>query len=311
MTEHGITPVFVLGLQRTGTTLAANLLAAHPDIAAVAAAHHHGVHESVFFSHFSKAIGDWPPPDRRGAAMADFLRSEYFYLTGLNRDWARQEARDCGSPAEVFRAVMDAYAKGRNARAWVEKSPHHTLLADQIAKALPNAQFLCVLRGTHGFLRSRLWSYGRRPPAHPRRAVLIARACASNVFHKRYMRSLAGRIGPDRVWLLEYEHLRADPDAALAPFLNRLGLPAESGLRPAFAPNSSFSDEAMRRRALTRTDLALARLCEAAASAVPQALLSRAQRRLARRRSLEFPAWVWSASAGTAGRADNPEPGTR
>ncbi|MEX0303588.1 MAG: sulfotransferase, partial [Leisingera sp.] len=42
MSSQTAIPVFVLGLQRSGTTLAANLLAAQPGIAAVAAKHHQG-----------------------------------------------------------------------------------------------------------------------------------------------------------------------------------------------------------------------------------------------------------------------------
>ena len=93
------------------------------------------------------------------------------------------------------------------------------MLAEQIAAQLPEARFLCVMRGTKGFLRSRLWSYGRRPPPYPRRAALIARACASNVFHSCYMVSLPGILGRHRVFLTDFETLRSAPGTALAPLL--------------------------------------------------------------------------------------------
>lgn len=285
--------IFVLGLQRSGTTLAANLLAAHPDIAAVTAERHHGVHESVFFSHFARIHGDWSDTEAQERILRDFLRSDYFRLTGLGEDLVRDCARQSASSGAFFGAVMDALARSRGARAWVEKSPHHTLLADTIAAQLPRAVFLCVTRDTEGLLRSRLWSYGRHPPPYPRRALPVARAAASNVFHRRHMAALPDRIGPDRIFHVTFRDLRDDPDRALAPLLNRLGLARPDGLRPEFAPNSSFASDSERERALSSTDRNLARLVETAAEALPQGMLAALQRRLAARRPTRYPAWVW------------------
>ncbi|WP_264212636.1 sulfotransferase family protein [Leisingera thetidis] len=299
-------PIFVLGLQRSGTTLAANLLAAQPGIAAVAADHHHGVHESVFFSHFAPSMEPWPAAGWRADAAGDFLASEYYRLTGLRRSWGEDAAKASASPAELFCRVMDAVALREGATAWVEKSPHHTLLAETIAKALPTALFLCVSRRIPGFLRSRLWSYGRSPPPYPRRAVLIGRACASNVFHERYMRRLRRQLGAQRVFAVDFDSLRARPGPALEPLLAAAGLEAGALQPPEYAPNSSFSSQSQRRQALTVADLAAARVSETMARAVPQVLLSAMQRRIARRRPPVFPAWVWPAAAGGSVRGHLP-----
>ncbi|MFY0311261.1 sulfotransferase [Leisingera sp. D0M16] len=304
-TPHA-TPVFVLGLQRSGTTLAANLLAAQPGIAAVAAEHHHGVHESVYFSHFSPAMEPWPGPGWRADAAGDFLRSEYYRLTGRSRQWGEVAAEASASPAELFCRVMDDLAQRQGASVWVEKSPHHTLLADRIAKAVPSALFLCVSRASPGFLRSRLWSYGRCPPPYPRRAVLIGRACASNVFHRRCMQRLRRQLGKDRVFAADFEALRSDPGRALAPLLAAAGLPNAALRPPGYAPNSSFASQSQRKQALTATDLVTVKVSETLARAVPQVLLSALQRRIARRRPTMFPAWVWPASAAAPVRGSLP-----
>ncbi|KIC16257.1 sulfotransferase [Leisingera sp. ANG-Vp] len=300
MTARAPVPVFVLGLQRSGTTLAANLLAAQPGIAAVAAKQHQGVHESVFFSHFAPSLEPWPGPGFRAAAAGDFFDSAYFQLSGLGPDWGRQAAEAAASPAALFCSMMEALAQRQGAAAWVEKSPHHTLLAARIAAQVPRARFLCVMRETRGFLRSRLWSYGRQPPPYPQRAALIARACASNVFHRRYMRSLPGLLGRDRVFLADFETLRAAPDTALASLLTEIGLKPGRLRAPGYAANSSFAGPDQRKRALTRVDCALAKAAERAAEAVPQVLLQHLQRRLARRRPRVFPHWVWAREAGPA-----------
>lgn len=298
MTEVAPVPIFILGIQRSGTTFAGNLLAAHPDIAAVTAERHQGVHESVFFSHFARVHGDWSAPEARAKALAGFLASDYFRLTGL--DPALPGIVAGADPAAFFRAVMERFAFAQGARAWIEKSPHHTLLADRIAAALPEARFLCVTRNTADLLGSRLWSYGRVPPAYPRRALTIATACASNDFHARFLGVFARRVGPQRAFSVDYAALKADPDAALAPLLSACGLPGLAGRRPAFRPNSSFSAALPRSRALTRTDRLIAEASALAAQAVPMWLLARLQARRAARRPAEFPSWVWTLPPETA-----------
>ena len=286
------TPIFVLGIQRSGTTFAANLLAAHPQIAAVTAERHQGVHESVFFSHFARVYGDWSDAVARRKAVAGFLTSDYFRLTGLDPAFP-----DIANPEDApgyFRAVMDAFAAKRGALAWVEKSPHHTLLADNIAAALPEARFLCVTRATADLLASRLWSYGRTPPPYPQRAATILRACTSNVFHSRFLADFVARLGPSRAFLVEYSALQADADAALAPLLKACGLAPQNGHRPEFRPNSSFSAARTRATALTLTDRLIARMATRAAKAVPLWLLSRLQARQSARRPQDFPKWVWT-----------------
>lgn len=239
-------PIFVLGMQRSGTTFAANLLAAHPEIAAVTAPQHQGVHESVFFSHFARLHGDWQNPAAKARALAGFFQSDYFLLTGLKAtDFAGPPAQDAAS---FFRNVMDQYAARSGARAWVEKSPHHTLLADHIAAAFPDARFVCLIRDPVDLLASRLWSYGRAPPSYPRRAATVLQACASCVFHSRFLMDFGRRLGTDRVFCIDYATLKANPEAALAEVLSSCGLQPLAGLRPAFRPNSSFASQADRAR---------------------------------------------------------------
>ena len=288
----GPTPIFVLGIQRSGTTFAANLLAAHPQIAAVTAERHQGVHESVFFSHFARVHGDWSDAFARRKAVAGFLTSDYFRLTGL--DPALPGIAKPEDEAGFFRAVMDAFAASHDAQAWVEKSPHHTLLVDKIAAALPDARFLCVTRETADFLASRLWSYGRTPPPYPQRAATISRACTSNVFHSRFLADFVARLGPSRAFLVEYAALQSDADAALTPLLNACGLMPQNGQRPAFRPNSSFSASREREAALTRTDRLIAWISTHAAKSVPLWILSRLQARQSARRPQDFPKWVWT-----------------
>lgn len=287
-------PIFVLGLQRSGTTWAANLLAAHPQIAAIEASRHHGVHESVFFSHFARAFGEWSDPTSKEQALAALLKSDYVALSGLHEADLHRIAQSTDGAGAFFAAFMDAVANARGTLAWVEKSPHHTLLGDVMAAALPEAKFLCITRDSRTLVRSRLWSYGRTPPPYPKRAWVILRACASNAYHTRYLKGFAKRLGPTRAQLITFEDLQRNQSEAIDPLLQTCGLAPMGDVKSAYARNSSFGTEGKRKDALGRLDTFLVDLCQLAVTCVPLRLLTTIQRRIAARRPIAFPDWVWA-----------------
>jgi len=290
--SNSIVPVFVLGMQRSGTTFAANLLEADPRIAAVAAQAHRGVHESVYFSHFARAFGPWENDQSRREFMTAFVSCDYFHLTGLSTDWLK--ALDVDSYAALFRKVMDAFAKQQGAGAWLEKSPHHTLLAEELYLLYPDAIFVCVTRDPVDLLRSRLWAYGRKPRPYPGRLKDIVRSCASSVYHTRYLKRFATRH--ETAFTVTFGSMRQDPVAALKPLFDKLGQTAPEVLKPRFAANSSFGSKAQKEQGLTWYDRLLANTLTACLKVLPLPVLGRFQSRQASGRNLIFPDWVWTTS---------------
>ena len=91
MTSSSMTPdpipVFVLGLQRSGTTWLASLLGGHPKVACVESADHFGIHESIFFSHFAREYGDLADDANFERFARDFGDSDYYLLSGVEERW--------------------------------------------------------------------------------------------------------------------------------------------------------------------------------------------------------------------------------
>ncbi|CTQ34792.1 sulfotransferase family protein [Jannaschia rubra] len=290
----GARAVFVLGLQRSGTTWVANMLHGSGAVAAVAAEDHRGVHESLFFSHFARAFGPLSDPAARDAFRTAFAASDYWLLTGLPDallDAAIATARD---HAQVFEVVMDAVADRQGAPLWLEKSPHHTLLARDLARRYPAARFVCVTRDSRTLIASRLSAYGRSPPRGARRLADIARGALANALHTRYLRRFAA--AEPRAHLLRYDTLAADPDRGRADLVRALGLAvAPDTLVSAFAPNTSHDRGAGTRR-LSGLDLAVVRLADALGRALPLGVLGRIERRRRERRGADWPGWVWRRS---------------
>jgi len=288
----GPVPVFVLGQQRSGTTWLANLLSSHPEIASVQSDDHFGIHESIFFSHFARAYGDLHDGTRFERFDRDFATSDYYVLAGLERDWLRR--RRPRSYPEAFRAMMDEVARRRSARCWLEKSPDHTLLAEELATAFPDARFVCITREPVGLIQSRLWSSGRRPPAQPRRMLVILKLAASASLHQRYLRRFCDGRGESLE--VSYEALRSGLEAELRRISDFLGVAfAPQTLESGYRRNSSFgSGDDRGRKALSRFEVAVIRVAMRVLERVPLGLLRRlAKQTRSSPTAIEWPDWCW------------------
>ncbi len=201
-------PVFVLGLQRSGTTWLANVLANHPNAVAVQAEDHFGIHESIFFSHFARAYGDLDDDLNFRRFAAEFTTSDYYMLTGLPPDWLLSDRP--GSYPEAFRNVMDEMARRRGGvQLWIEKSPTHTLLAEELAAAFPDARFVGIERRPEPVIASQLRLDGDEPLRYPRRLLRLLSMCLTYSLNQRWLARFCRDC--DRCRSTSYEALFANP----------------------------------------------------------------------------------------------------
>jgi hypothetical protein len=285
------TPVFVLGLERSGTTWLANILANHPRTVAVQSEDHFGVHESIFFSHFARAYGDLAEDSNFRAFARDFTTSDYYLLTGLPPDWLLE--RRPRSYPEAFRAVMEEMARRRGgADVWVEKSPSHTLLADKLAAAFPDARFVGIVRRPQAVIASQLRVTGKAPPRYPSRVASLLRLSRDCSLYERRLKRFCRA---HRACLLtSYEDLVADPAREMRRICDFIGIEyTPTVLELPWRRNTSFRSQ---ERPAGGTD-ALDRLFVAAAMSVLRVIPLRALQaevdwRQARA-GVQWPSWCW------------------
>lgn len=127
--EHGSGHLFIVGCPRSGTTWMQLLLAQHPDVVT-------SQETQLFLSYMRPMMRAWEreealPPGRRRVGLSSVLDREKFRAACL----AFTDA--------VFEPII---AKRPEATLIVEKSPGHSLVADQILEILPDAAFLHVIR---------------------------------------------------------------------------------------------------------------------------------------------------------------------
>lgn len=285
-------PIFVLGVQRSGTTWMANLLAEHSEVTAVQSADHFGIHESIFFSHFARAYGDLGEPENFERFAREFTASDYYLLTGLEPEWLWTLGPR--SYAATFRALMDEMTRRRGSgRYWIEKSPHHTVLADELHAAFPDAYFVCITRRTNDTVRSYLASAWTDPPRYPGRLLILIRLTFTCERYRRHLDRFGDRC--ESVWATTYEALKTDTATRLQHLCAFLDLPWEpSMMEPRFAKNSSFSSRnERRRRDLGVIDRVVIRLATAAFSVLPLRWIDRIAGLRESRRGVVWPDWCW------------------
>ena len=131
---------------------------------------------------------------------------------------------------------MDEVARKKGARYWLDKTPEHTLLADEIALSYPDAKFVAIVRDAREVLRS---SFGDYRNSGWRRRLALARRTFNLVHHTKEIGRFAGRSG--RVRVVRFEALQGRPEETLRDLAAFLDLEFEPGLlEPHYPPNTTF-----------------------------------------------------------------------
>lgn len=291
-------PVFVIGKHRSGTTWLANQICRHPRVAGVQHHGHAGIIESLFFSHVYGRFGDlshWA----NFAEMVEVLSaSTYFRVAALEKAWLYSLWPV--DYAGFFRQVMDAFARGRDAHVWVEKSPAHTLCLDLLARAYPDALFVGIVRSRESVLASALTRRRERATAADR--TLLPAAVHETWSWYLYNRSLLdfARRNP-RMHVVRYADMFEDIETAMRGVCRFVGIPFDAALVSSeYAPNTSFAGRPRTER-LTAADRAAVTAAAAIFRLMPGPLLSYLRRRRRQpRRGTPFPEWFFSLAADAA-----------
>ncbi len=246
--------VFILGWGRSGTTWLNNLLQQHSGIATVIEPGR-GTFESAYFSEVSGRYGDLSEITNFIELCAVLAQSAYFRLAGVTMEQlVRKYPADYG---ELFREVMDGFARDQGCRVWTEKTPAHTLLAENISSAIPGALFISIERDARDVVRSqmaRLETSRRAGQVKVGRlglGIKTAQWILTRQHYRNRIERLARRM-PERLERVRYEDLVADTGAEMRRICEFLDLDFESAMLHApFRRNSVFA----RKNQLTPEDL--------------------------------------------------------
>jgi hypothetical protein len=199
---------FVVGVGRSGTTLLQLMLDAHPELAMP--------HETGFVPDLIEVA------ERPGAAPEDLLG----VITSHRRwgDYGLEESdllRRFQSLAPItagdaVRAFYRAYADRAAKPRWGDKTPGYTLHIRRIARAVPEAHFVHLIRDGRDVALSRVGSLALRP-------VPIAKAARR--WRKRLTRARRQGARVENYLEVRYETLVSEPERTLRVICDFLELP--------------------------------------------------------------------------------------
>jgi len=200
-------PVFIVGMSRSGTTLLSRMLDAHSEIAILPETWWYVVLDrlgcieefsdpwqtSLFFHEVWENLKSYQDPAARVVALA-----------------AAKEPRYLGPTARILEKLGQAYATERNARIWGEKTPAHALWLPQIRDLFPRARVLFMVRDPRDVLVSYddRWDEGRRHTEYVSNTAALLKHYLSHLLHRP-------GFPPEQIRWVRYETLTSQPQAEL------------------------------------------------------------------------------------------------
>lgn len=216
-----VNPVFICGLNRTGTTLLMALLDGHPQMVVAPS-------ETHFFLHFLPAAQHLSHEKRIELARKMLLgvidtENVYYkkFLCHVSVEWTLamflQISKSCHDIQEFLPASILAYGLASNqisddTRYWVEKTPYNEFFVEQIFHFWPNAKCIHMVRDPRDYFASYKMRSHRKREHSPSSLIMswewLQSVQKANKNEKIY--------GTQRYLVLRYEDLVRNPEETIA-----------------------------------------------------------------------------------------------
>jgi len=202
-------PVFVVGPDRSGTTLMQAILGSHPHIAMPPKA-------SNMWTYFYDRYGDLGVSRNFERCLADILAYPHAAVLEPDADQIRAEFRlGPATYARLFAVIHAQYARRLGKPRWGDRSTYVERHANEILAAFPTGRMIHMIRDPRDRYASSItrWSRG---------AGRVGGATARWLYSTRLARRNEARY-PDRYRIVRYEDLVVDPEGVMQAVCRFLG----------------------------------------------------------------------------------------
>lgn len=193
-------PIFVAGLERSGTSLMYALLASHPNIAMT--------RRTNMWTYFYNQYGDLGERENFERCLDKMMVYKRLVKLEPDPERIRREFRQGETTyARLFALLEEHYAEGKGKPRWGDKSLNTERYADPIFAAYPGARILHMIRDPRDRYASVLKRWGeRRGRVGAGTAMWLASVELAKQNHVRY---------PDQYMIVRYETLASRPTETL------------------------------------------------------------------------------------------------
>jgi hypothetical protein len=201
-------PIFIAGLERSGTSLIYALLASHPNIAMT--------RRTNLWTYFYNQYGDLSKPQNFERCLKDLVR--YKRLVPVQLDAEKLQDDFNKGPMtypRLFALIEEQYAQRLGRPRWGDKSLNTERYADQIFEAYPNARILHMQRDPRDRYASAVkrWKVSRGG-AGVGSAVWLSSLNLARRHQARY---------PSQYLIVRYETLAREPEKTLKKICSFIG----------------------------------------------------------------------------------------
>ncbi len=208
-------PIFIVGVHRSGTTLLRFMLSSSPRL--------YIPPESDFIPRFFGSNPTGTLSEARIAHLLDVIFGRY----RLVKEWQGERptvqqfvaAMPGRTPADFLDTLYGTYARQHGAARWGDKTPIYASYVDLIHEIFPTAQFVHIVRDGRDVALSMLDKWAHE--IH----IDVYFSTRNWVRRIRQAQASGARLGPDLYYELRYEDLVADPEAELRPLCDFLDEP--------------------------------------------------------------------------------------
>jgi hypothetical protein len=138
--SRSLSPVFVVGCPRSGTTYLYHVLLSAGKFAVYRA-------ESQVFHMLEPSFGDLSVPENKRRLLAAWFKTRLFTATGLDaKPLEERVMRQCRNGGDFLRIVMEAMALHQGVTRWAECTPDHILYLRRIKQTIPDALVIHIIR---------------------------------------------------------------------------------------------------------------------------------------------------------------------
>ena len=193
-------PIFIAGLERSGTSLIYALLASHPNIAMT--------RRTNLWTYFYNQYGDLSKPKNFERCLKDLLRYKRLVPVQLDAEKLRRDFNKSQMTyPRLFALIEEQYAQRLGRPRWGDKSLNTERYADQIFEAYPNARILHMQRDPRDRYASAVkrWKVSRGG-AGVGSAVWLSSLHLARRHEARY---------PNQYMIIRYETLAREPEKTL------------------------------------------------------------------------------------------------
>lgn len=237
------TPIFLIGMRRSGTSLIRACLSKHSHIAIPPKGELH------FFARWINKYGDISQPENLENFANAFFSYKKFRQIGISSDNVLTRFKSSElSYKSFFTSVMEEYAHKHKKVRWGEKSTTHIEHLNLMLQCYPDAKYILIVRDPRDtYLSYKNYNNWQQRKTIPKDWKLKAKQWALE-WHNNYINALKFFLNnQNKFYFYRHEFLITNPEAELKKLLNFLEEPFESECLNIsdvkWEQNSSFGDK--------------------------------------------------------------------